>query len=184
MKHTYTRGFTLIELLVVVLIIGILASIAVPQYQKAVHRARIKSYMPVVRDLVEAQEVYYMANGRYSRDIEELSVNYPSECVKNFYDNGDMQCDNHIELNAFYDDNSRPDYPLSVGMTYCYDGSRPCGYKPGENHDIQIHKVFQNLYEGSILAGWEGKWLCICWNSNDKFCKKVCSSIGENKYRN
>ena len=77
------KAFTLIELLVVVLIIGILAAIALPQYQKAVMRTRYATLKNLARSIADAEEVYYMANGQYSVDFEELDVQMPGGELNN-----------------------------------------------------------------------------------------------------
>ncbi len=75
----YLFGFTLIEMLVAVLILGILAAVAVPQYQKAVLKSRFVSMMPVAKTLAGANEVYYAEHDAYATDPAKLDVTRPAE---------------------------------------------------------------------------------------------------------
>ncbi len=70
------QAFTLIELLVVVLIIGILAAVAVPQYKKIVWKSRAAQIIPVVRSLAEAEKRYWLANGTYTTNFDELDLKF------------------------------------------------------------------------------------------------------------
>lgn len=112
-------GFTLIELLVVVLIIGILAAVAMPQYQKAVLKSRTVQLQTLADALRTAQKVYYMANGKYAETFDALDISLPAGATITPYGSSGQQAvwRNGMKAYTLVDNNS----------TYVFDGERKIG---------------------------------------------------------
>ncbi len=153
-----TQAFTLIELLVVVLIIGILAAVALPQYQVAVKKANLAKYMDLVKAIKDAEEVYFMANGSFTPDIDELDVSLPSlaSCTKTSNSSG-----------TFYDCGNERYGVFKAGAT------TPTNVQAGDS-TIRYLQFFgdtvsdgKNLYKGDI----------VCY-SKGKVARQACRSLG------
>ena len=123
-----SRGFTLIELLVVVLIIGILASVALPQYTKAVAKSRYSQLITAGKSLKDAMEIYYMANGDYPQYWGDLDIEFKG-CTADTSARYMLWCDNFavdmfksndVNLNLF-DTHGLPNNGKNMPSTDLYD---------------------------------------------------------------
>ncbi len=75
-KKKRSKGFTLLEILVAVLIIGILAAIAVPSYQKAVEKGKTADPITNLSAIAKAQKAKKLTSLHYTDKIEELDLTF------------------------------------------------------------------------------------------------------------
>ena len=161
-------GFTLIELLVVVLIIGILAAVALPQYEIAAMKSRLAAAMPLARAIKDAQERYYLANGSYVmslHELQEFDVSFPG-CTSGSRRN-QLQCPRNLYIQ---DDAAGDRSGGSVSFRYC---TRPRSW--GECWSTHTSPAITLYYDQYADASKRGKQKCTAGNDIEQ---RVCRALG------
>lgn len=161
------HGFTLIELLVVVLIIGILAAVAVPQYQKAVAKSRVATVLPLLKSIGQAQQAYRMAHGTLATSFEELDIGIPwtgNEKISNHVSCKDVRSNGLWSVQICNASNGGSGI-ISVGqLTGKYAGTGFIYYVMGD-------AVMPN--DSIACAEWTPENNGLTFSEEGDFCKKV-----------
>lgn len=84
MRRARAAGFTLMELLIVVIIVGILASVALPQFAKMTKKSKATEGLGLVGAVLTAEWVYYQENSSFTGSLTDLLVDLPGDTNSNF----------------------------------------------------------------------------------------------------
>lgn len=160
------RGFTLIEVLVVVLIIGILAAVAVPQYQKAVTKARLTEWVTTVKALSQAIDLYVLENG------------WPDEVVYFSGTTPDASLDVDMPWKKTYGNVS---YDNTLGF-YVFD----CHKKAEGENQCEIHAKWEKenmyLYVNRYISKYNSQWVLLKINTGSDETKRLVCEVWANSF--
>lgn len=161
-KQRCKKGFTLIEMLVVVLIIGILAGIALPQYQMAVTKAKVASILPLMRRWKDALTEYRLQHDDWLDEVlystygEILGVTWPSDWK---HTGNNEPCNNNASCHNDY---------WNCDVNDGGDGIIACYHNTSDG-------VFTIIFVSSEDENYPDKLTC---EAEGKEATKVCKALG------
>lgn len=116
-------SFTLIELLIVIVIIGVLTTLAIPQYQTIVARAKYAEAMLIVNAIHKAELAYFEETGTMTPDLSKLDIKVPPVA--------------NIPGGSYYGWTANADPTMQIGFGL--------GFAPDDRENLSKHKIGMDL---------------------------------------
>ncbi len=132
------KGFTLIEILVVVLIIGVLSSIALPQYLKAVEKSKYTEVEEILQTIYTAQHRYVLENNTYAETFDDLDISFDNVDLTKAV-NGSVYTTNNFRISL--------DRVNSVTPIIMADRVKASG-----GNDLTIYGIYKSLETGALMC--------------------------------